>query len=344
MDQGGPPADPMGRLADVLERLVAAPRAAHREEYKAPHFTGESDVEYFISQFEDVADANQWDQEATWMHLREALREGARDCGQAATVRGIYAGLRARYGLTPREARNRLNNLRKEYRTPLAEHASEVKKMVERAYGDLPRENQEQMILEHFLNTLDNSYLQRHLLAVDPQTLEEAVRAASEWQQIKPYYSGSAMADPGRPGPTSRVTQGRPRPTYRPTSGRPGPTSQWPPLRPNVRVVEEGEESYMEESEAKPENEVNAVQACFDESKLTQIMEQMAKQLAVMTSLLMKQQASSPSVSTAPKNSSDAKWVCWGCGQQGHTKRYCPKNPWTQRGPQRPTGNAPGPQ
>ena len=278
MDQGGPPADPMGRLADVLERLVAAPRAAHREEYKAPHFTGESDVEYFISQFEDVADANQWDQEATWMHLREALREGARDCGQAATVRGIYAVLRARYGLTPREARNRLNNLRKEYRTPLAEHASEVKKMVERAYGDLPRENQEQMILEHFLNTLDNSYLQRHMLAVDPQTLEEAVRAASEWQQIKPYYSGSAMADPGRPGPTSRVTQGRPGPTSRSATA-------WTTPMQSLRAVEE-EESPEMYSQTVPKNAVKTVQNSLMKSKLRRVMEEMSKQLAAMTSLL----------------------------------------------------------
>ena len=105
----------MDRLGHILERLVAAHKAGPREEFKTPEFHGEGDVEYFIQQFKDVADANQWDEEATFLHLREALRDGARDCDQSVTTDGIYAALRARNGLFPREARSRLNNLRKEY-------------------------------------------------------------------------------------------------------------------------------------------------------------------------------------------------------------------------------------
>lgn len=111
--------DAVDRLADILGRLVAAPRpAARREEYKTPQFSGEGDIEYFIQQFENVGQANQWDREATSFYFREALRDGARDCGQSFRTAGIYASLRARYGLFPREARSRLNNLRKDYRTP----------------------------------------------------------------------------------------------------------------------------------------------------------------------------------------------------------------------------------
>ena len=87
--------DAMDRLADILERLVVAPRAAHREDYRTPQFTGEGYVEYLIQQFEDIADANHWDGEAAFLHLREALRDGARDCGQLVTTAGIYAALRA---------------------------------------------------------------------------------------------------------------------------------------------------------------------------------------------------------------------------------------------------------
>ena len=184
--QQGAPADPMTRLTAVLERLVAAPRAApHREEFKTPQYTGEGDVEYFIRQFDDVADANQWDAAATFMHLREALREGARDCGQSGTIHGIHAALRAQFGLFPGEAMTRLNNLRKEYRTTLAEHAAEVKRLTRIAYHDLPNAMQRVMMLEQLVNALDNTYLQRHLLAVDPRDLDEAVRAGSKWLNIR---------------------------------------------------------------------------------------------------------------------------------------------------------------
>ena len=74
------------------------------------------------------------------LHLRDSLRESAEDCGRAATVQAIYAALRARFGLSPREARSRLGVLRKDSRTSLQEHASEVERLVNIAYGDLPSE------------------------------------------------------------------------------------------------------------------------------------------------------------------------------------------------------------
>ena len=36
----GPAPDPIDRLADILKRLAAALRAAHREDYKTPQFSG----------------------------------------------------------------------------------------------------------------------------------------------------------------------------------------------------------------------------------------------------------------------------------------------------------------
>ena len=153
--------DAVDRLADILGRLVAAPSAAaRREDYKTLQFSGEENIEYFIQQFEGVAQANQWDGEATFMHLREALTDGARDCGQSFKTVGIYASLRARYWLFLREARSLLNNLRKDSRTPLAEHASEVERLEQSAYPDLPDGTKREMTLEQFVSTLDNTYLQ----------------------------------------------------------------------------------------------------------------------------------------------------------------------------------------
>lgn len=147
-----------------------------------------------------MAAANEWEDAAAYLHLREALKEGAQDCGRPQTLAGIFTALRARYGLSPREARTRLNGLRRDSSTTLQEHASEVQRLVEIAYADLPRHNRESMVIDTFCNTIGNAYLQRHLLAVPTDTLEDAVRAGNEFLQIKIYPAKS----------TVRVIEGEP--------------------------------------------------------------------------------------------------------------------------------------
>jgi hypothetical protein len=187
------------REAGLLDRLTVAIELLSRqparpaETFKTPSYDGQGDVELFISQFVEVADANHWEAAATMLHLRQALKEGARDCGRAQSLRGIFTALRARYGLSPREARSKLNNLRRDSSTTLQEHASEVQRLVYIAYADLPRCNQTDMIIDTFCSTVGNAYLQRHLLAVATPTLEDAVRAGNEFLQIKVYSAKSSI-------------------------------------------------------------------------------------------------------------------------------------------------------
>lgn len=178
MDRGG------DRLAEALERLAGANRPAGPA-FKAPQFEGKGDVEYFIHRFEEVAEANDWRPGAALLHLREALKEGAQDCGRAGTIPAIFIALRAKYGLTPREARSRINALKRDTQTTLQEHATEVERLVAVAYADLPQGYQDRMVLDTFCNTIGNSYLQRHFLAVDTETVEDAVRAGNEYLQIR---------------------------------------------------------------------------------------------------------------------------------------------------------------
>lgn len=180
--------DLVGRLADVLERATNQPNHRARQEgnFKAPKFEGTGDVELFIRQFSEVARANEWSPLGTLLHLREALKEGAKDCGRGENVASILAALRAKYGLTPREARTRLTNLRRDPKTSLQEHASEVERLTNAAYADLPERCRTNMIVDTFSMTLGNAYLQRHLLAVGAETIEAAVRAGNEYQQIQP--------------------------------------------------------------------------------------------------------------------------------------------------------------
>lgn len=174
----------LDRLADILERMMAAPRQA-RTPFKTPQFDGTGDVEYFINQFHSVAEANEWEQAAIFLHLREALKEGATNCGRAGDADGIFTALRARYGLSPKEARLRLNSLKKDYKTSLQEHATEVQRLTEVAHGELPPRYRETLALETFSGSLGNLYLQRHLLAMNVRDLDAAVQAGNEFLQVQ---------------------------------------------------------------------------------------------------------------------------------------------------------------
>ena len=187
---GGSHEDMVGRLAQAIEAMANPGR---RDAFKAPQFDGTGDVNYFIQQFIDVADANGWQPAAAVLHLREALRQEARDCGKANDVAGIFELLRSRFGLTNREARARITSLRRDHQTSLQAHAAEVDRLVKVAYADLPGRHQSGLVLDTFCSTLGHSYLQRHLLAVQPQTIEEAVRAGNEFLQVPTASSRSSV-------------------------------------------------------------------------------------------------------------------------------------------------------
>ena len=179
----------LDRLTQTLERLLSNPQRKESP-FRLPPFEGKGDVEYFIRRFNEVSEANKWDERTATIHLREALKGSATDCGKAHHLDGILTALRARYGLTARKARLKLNSLKKDPKMSLQEHANEVQKLADLAYGDLPPEYQAHLVVETFCNTLGNPYLQRHLLAFPMANLEEMVRAGNEYLQIKAFPSG----------------------------------------------------------------------------------------------------------------------------------------------------------
>ena len=204
----------LDRLADVLEGIHLNQRNQPRNQFKPPQFGGEGDVELFIRQFQEVAEANQWTRMATLLHLRECLTDKAQTCSRSDQPEGIFAALRSRFGLTPREARTRLASLRRDGRCPLHDHAVEVERLVQVAYAELPEHIRADMALETFCGSLGSAPLQQHLLAARPAGMEEAVRYGSEYLQVK--------GDRGQGGPkvnsvneedTDSVAMASPEPT-----------------------------------------------------------------------------------------------------------------------------------
>jgi hypothetical protein len=175
----------LDRLTTALERMLREPRPSPTT-IKPPKFDGKGDVEFFIEQFEAVSDANEWSRLVQLLQLRESLQGSAQDCGKGHSINEIFQQLRTRYSLTPKEARNQLNGLKKTAQQTLHEHAAEIQRLVSLAYQDLPVRNQNTLALESFFNTLSHPALQRHLLAIRPDSLTQAVQAGNEFMQIKP--------------------------------------------------------------------------------------------------------------------------------------------------------------
>jgi len=180
----------LDRVAEMMETIAArelerAQRGGQDRAFKAPEYVGQGDVEYFIRQFNQVAEANAWSAEATLIHLRESLKEDARDCGRAGDLDGIWGNLRSSFGMTRREAQSQLAIIRRAPSTTLQAHARTIEQLALIAYGDLPADTRVEMTVDLFSSTLGNAYLQRHLLAVPTPTLEAAVRAGNEFLQVK---------------------------------------------------------------------------------------------------------------------------------------------------------------
>lgn len=113
---------------------------------------------------------------ATVLHLREALKEEARDCGRPEGLVSILRALRACYGMTTKEARNKLATLCRHFHTTLQEHATEVQRLLLVAYEDSPERHRLNMALGMFSSSLGNAHLQKHLMAIGVETLEVALR------------------------------------------------------------------------------------------------------------------------------------------------------------------------
>ena len=92
--------------------------------------------------------------------------------------------LRARFGLSQRQAKDKLIHLKRDNKVTLHEQGMEVLRLVELAYPRLSRMDREQMGIDHLLQALDNKGIQRHMLTIQPQTVVELVQAVDEYLAV----------------------------------------------------------------------------------------------------------------------------------------------------------------
>ena len=103
-----------------------------KKDFKPPMYNGDTDVELFITQFQDVSIVNRWEPLETLLHLRSCLQGKATDCGRETTLHDTYSSLRARFGLTPKQAREQLKTIKKKPKQSYHELSSEISRLENR--------------------------------------------------------------------------------------------------------------------------------------------------------------------------------------------------------------------
>lgn len=103
--------DTVEQLVKALTELKTMSRPAIT--FKSPTFNGDEEVQLFINQFKDAADANHWSEWDTLLHLRGCLEGKTRDYECGTTMQEIYDTLVARFGTSARRAKECLLGLKR---------------------------------------------------------------------------------------------------------------------------------------------------------------------------------------------------------------------------------------
>ena len=195
----------MGELVEALRGIAGQGKG---NSFKPPQFQGEGDVELFISQFTDVARANQWEEPDSTLHLRSALSGKALECGRGQNTVEIFTELRRTFSLTERQARDRLHSYHKGSRQSWREVGKELSNLVTKAYCRMNPEDREEMVLEIFTKNLDRA-MQRHFLLRPPSDLQEAVQMVEEYLQVGGDHKPTKLTAVGTEHSEQNVAQGQ---------------------------------------------------------------------------------------------------------------------------------------
>jgi len=117
----------------------------------------------------------QWPPRVALLKLRMALRDKAKPYGTGPDIDGIFASLRAHFGISAIDARARLQRLRRDPHTTLQEHATTVMRLAQIAFCDLPQANRERYTYDAFVQSINDLGLHHQFLAKGVTTVEGAL-------------------------------------------------------------------------------------------------------------------------------------------------------------------------
>jgi len=170
------------------ERLFQPGEEAYRYKLKAPTFTGQEDVEQFITEFSEVLAITKWPPRVALIKLRRALTEQAKPYGLGSSVNEIFTALRGRLGISAVDAKACLQGLLRRKHTPLQDHATIVIRLALIAYSDLPEQHQQNYTFDVFVQFINDLGLHHQLQARGVTTIEAALQEGEAYLQAERLY------------------------------------------------------------------------------------------------------------------------------------------------------------
>jgi len=155
-----------------------------QERIKLPKYKGDTDVELFLQQFHDICEENDWGAGTSLLQLRGALEGPAVECGRGDTVAEIERHLRASFGMTMRQARDKLANMRRAPGQSVHNLGVDNENLVRIGYPNMAPADRTDIAVETIKRALDHKGLARHLLSLRVGTVAEVVTAAEEYFQV----------------------------------------------------------------------------------------------------------------------------------------------------------------
>jgi len=118
-----------------------------------------------------------------------ALTEQAKPYGLEDSVDGIFAALRARFGISVVDARVHLQELHREKPTTLQDHATLVQKLARIAYSDLLELHRQHYTYDAFVQSLNDLGLHHQLQAKGVTTIEGALQEGEVYLSAKQFHT-----------------------------------------------------------------------------------------------------------------------------------------------------------
>jgi len=174
-------------LVTALRELQGTSQAAPGNRYRLspPIFGGEGDVEQFIREFQDVATIAEWPAQVRVLQLRACLTSRAKSFALGPDETHILRALQARFGMTPEVASDRLQVMRRDRRTSLEDHANEVERLAQVAFGHVTGPERQRLVYNAFRKTINHPDLQRHWMAAKVSSLDVALEMGKAYLQVE---------------------------------------------------------------------------------------------------------------------------------------------------------------
>jgi len=148
-------------------------------------FRGEGDVEQFIQEFQDVATIAEWPAPVGVLQLRACLTGWAKSFALGPDEAHILRDLRTRFGTSSEEASDRLQVMRRDRRTVLEDHANEVERLAQVAFGHATGPERQRLVYNAFFKTINHPDLQCHWMAAKVSSLDVAPEMGKAYFQVE---------------------------------------------------------------------------------------------------------------------------------------------------------------